>query len=114
MIIAIRYLVTRFFYRIWQFLVHWYGHGFLLFWDKMLSLFESIDQTIALKITLRYFFEPLYRDYTTVGRILGIIFRSGRVIVGVVAYGALGIFAAALYIIWALLPLYILSHAVLP
>ncbi len=114
MLLALRYLVTRFFYRIWQFLVHWYAHGFLLFWEKTLALFAHLDQAIALRITLRYFFEPLYRDYTTLGRVLGVVFRSGRVIVGVFAYGVLGIFAVALYVLWALLPLYILSHALLP
>lgn len=114
MLLAITYLIKRFFYRIWQFLVHWYGRGFLIFWEKTFALFSSIDQTIALKITLRYFFEPLYRDYTTLGRMLGIIFRSGRVIVGAATYGLLGLFAAALYVVWALLPLYVLSHAILP
>ncbi len=114
MLLAIRYLVARFFYRIWQFLVHWYGHGFLLFWEKTFVVFALIDHVIALRITLRYFFEPLYRDYTTLGRVLGIIFRSGRVLLGVVVYAVLGAFALALYVIWAFLPLYILSHALYP
>lgn len=114
MFLAIRYLIFRFFYRIWQFLVHWYGHGFLIFWEKTFVLFAFIDQTIALRITLRYFFEPLYRDYTTLGRMLGIVFRSGRVVVGVVTYGSIGVLAIAFYIIWALFPLYVLSHVLYP
>ncbi len=110
MLLALRYLVSRFFYRIWEFFVHWYAHGFLFFWEKTFALFASIDQVVALRITLRYFFEPLYRDYTTLGRVLGVIFRSGRVVVGAVAYTTLGMIAIALYIVWAFIPPYILLH----
>ena len=110
MLVALQYLVQRFFYRIWEFIAHWYVHGFLLFGKYTVNLLASLDQTIALRITLRYFFEPLYGDYTAIGRIFGVVFRSGRVLVGSLIYIVIAGAALGLYIIWALIPPFILSH----
>ena len=46
----------------------------------------AADQSFAVAITLRHFFEPLYKDYSIVGRVLGIVFRSARVVIGGVCY----------------------------
>ena len=86
---ALTYLVERLFYRVFEFLRHWYVSGSRYLIHSFLSFLEGLDRTIALRITLRHFFEPLYKDYTILGHILGIIFRTGRVIIGSVIYVAL-------------------------
>ncbi len=105
---SIVYLVERFFYRIFQFIYHWYVGGFFWFVRSALNFLEALDRFFALKITLRYLFRPLYQDYTLIGYILGFIFRSGRLIGGGLVYLAVLIVAAGLYAIWAALPVYIL------
>lgn len=77
---------------------------------KFISLLEQLDQTIALRVTLKYFFQPLFKDYTVIGRILGVVFRSGRALLG----GAVYIFAAAIfaigYIIWLAAPIILILY----
>jgi len=97
--------VIRFFYRIADFFHHWYVHGSRRLIHSFLNLFESLDRTFALVITVRYFFVPLYKDYSIVGRILGIMFRSVRVAVGVFVYVILGAACFVVYLVWLLLPL---------
>ncbi len=69
-----------------------------------ISFLERLDRTLAVKVTMRHFFEPLYKDYTILGRILGVIFRSGRVVVGGMVYLFFGIIFLAICLIWLLIP----------
>src|SRR3989344_4716217 len=67
------YLLNRLFFRISDFFHHWYIDGSRAILHRCTSVFESLDQTFALRITLRYFWKPLYGDYSIVGRIFGVI-----------------------------------------
>lgn len=69
------------------------------------------DQSFAVAITLRHFFEPLYKDYSIVGRILGIFFRSVRVLIGGACYLLLALGFAVVYLIWLAIPAIILFYA---
>lgn len=60
-------------------------------------------------MTLKHLFEPLYKDYTIMGRILGPIFRLGRVLVGLVIYIVAGAIFLIFYLFWLLLPLALLA-----
>ena len=104
----IPYLISRFFYRIAEFLRHWYVKSFWIYNHFVISLLEKFDRRLALKITLSHLFEPLYQDRTIVGYILGFIFRSLRLILGVVIYTLLIIAAIAVYFAWLMVPLYII------
>ena len=102
---ALTYLIRRFFYRIFDFFHHWYEDAVRVFNHWVISFYERLDQTFALRITFKYFFQPLYKDYTIVGRILGVIFRSGRIFLGFIVYGFFGLIFLGFYLLWlALLP----------
>lgn len=105
------YLASRFFFRARDFFHHWYVDASRLFFAKFLSLLGDIDKTIALRETLRHFTEPLYKDYSIVGRILGVIFRSGRVVMGVIFYPILGIIFFLCYGAWLSIPALIFLYA---
>ncbi len=107
---SLTYLIGRFFYRISDFFHHWYVDGSKLFFHKFFSFLESLDQTIAIRITLKYFFQPLYKDYTAIGRILGVIFRTGRVLIGAAIYFAISAFFLALYILWLSAPIVLIYY----
>jgi hypothetical protein len=98
------YLIQRFFYRIAAFFRHWYVDGSRAIANKYMVTLEAADQTFAIRITLRHFFEPLYKDYSIIGRILGVIFRTGRVIVGGVVYLLITIMFAVVYLVWLAIP----------
>src|SRR3989338_325613 len=89
------YLVNRFFYRLFDFFHHWYADGSRVFFHHFISFLERLDKKFAVKITLRYFFRPLCGDYTIVGRILGVIFRSGRILIGAALY----LFFSAIFLV---------------
>ncbi len=107
--VALVYLVGRFFWRIGDFFHHWYVHGSRGIAHYFISLLESVDRTMAFKITLRYFFQPLYKDYSVVGRVLGIFFRSGRILIGLIIYLALGFLFLAFYLLWISIPVLIVA-----
>ena len=108
---SVIYILNRFIYRLGDFFHNWYIHGSRNFTHRFVSVLEEIDRTVALKVTLRYFFQPLYKDYTVVGRILGVIFRSGRVLIGFAVYAALTVVFLLIYGVWLVLPPAILFYA---
>jgi hypothetical protein len=107
---ALIYLAHRFFYRVFDFFRHWYADGSRAIGHRFMATLASADQSLALKITLRHFFEPLYKDYTVIGRILGIIFRSGRIAIGAVVYVFLASVFAIVYLIWLFIPVGIILY----
>ncbi len=101
---APNYLVGRFFYRLFDFFHHWYFDASRAFFNYFVNLLENLDETLALGLTLRYFFHPLYRDYTIVGRILGVIFRSMRIVAGFLVYSAITAIFLVIYLFWLVIP----------
>lgn len=102
------YLVSRFLYRIIEFARHWYVKSFHIYFDRVLTMLGALDRSFALKITAKNLFKPLYQDYSIIGYIMGFIFRSFRLIVAAVFYGAILLAATAVYFIWLLIPPYLL------
>lgn len=101
---ALVYLANRLFFRLSDFFHHWYIDGSRAIAHGSVSFLERVDRVIAFRITLRYFFQPLYKDFTFIGRILGVIFRSIRLAIGLVLYMFLGVILAGAYLLWILLP----------
>ncbi len=108
---ALVYIINRFFYLIGDFFHHWYFHATRTMVHGFVSFFENLDRTFAVRITLRHFFEPLYKDYSILGRILGVIFRSGRVLIGGVIYLFFVIIFLGVYLAWLLIPPGIIIYA---
>lgn len=104
------YLVQRLAYRIIDFFHHWYLDGSRAIANKFIVTLEAIDQTFAVKITARHFFEPLYKDYSVIGRIMGVIFRTGRIFIGGVVYLLIAAAFAVFYVVWIALPLGLLWY----
>lgn len=108
------YLAERAFHRIFEFFRHWYIRGFLNFSHKAVEVLEGLDQTFALKITIRNFFAPLFGDYTILGRILGFIFRSGRIFIGSIVYSIVILFFIVAFSFWAFIPVFIIFKIIFP
>ena len=104
------YLIQRLFYRVGDFFHHWYVDGSRTIGNKFIVTLEAADQSFAVKITLRHFFEPLYKDYSVIGRILGVVFRTGRVLVGGVFYLLIALVFAVVYLAWLLVPVVLLWY----
>lgn len=104
------YLIHRFFYLAFEFFHHWYIDGSRALGRWFFNYFLRLDETLALKVTVKYFFQPLYKDYTLMGRILGFVFRPLRILVGLLVYSIVGTVFAFAYLIWVGLPFIILLY----
>jgi hypothetical protein len=105
------YLLNRLFFRASDFFHHWYIDGSRVIWHKFVSAFEALDRTFAFRVTLRYFWKPLYGDYSIIGHIFGFFFRTARLLIGGAIYAALAAVMLALYTVWLFLPFLILFFA---
>lgn len=108
---SVVYLAHRFAYRFTDFFRHWYIDGSRAFGRRFMATLTTADQSFAVAITLRHFFEPLYKDYTLIGRVMGIVFRAIRVAIGAVCYLILALVFAAVYLAWIAIPAAILFYA---
>lgn len=104
------YLAHRLLYRFLDFFHHWYVDGSRAFARRFMRTLSDADRSFAVVVTLRHFFEPLYKDYTIIGRIMGIFFRTARVIIGGIYYLFLVIIFAIAYLIWLAIPVAIIYH----
>lgn len=104
---AFTYIISRFFYRIAEFLRHWYVVGTYRYSDFVMSGLRRMDRTLAWRITLKYLFKPLYGDYSALGYVMGFMFRLMRLLVGGVIYLVVFVVALFVYLLWLLLPAYL-------
>ena len=102
------YLLNRLIFRIKEFLRHWYVKSFFVYIHFVVSQLEKIDRFLAFKITLRHLFQPLYQDKSFLGYILGFILRTARLFIGAIVYLVIFAIAAAIYIIWLAIPIFII------
>lgn len=105
---VIIYLINYFFYRIIEFLRHWYIKSFFLYFQFIVNIFLNLERKFGFKINLKHFFEPLYQDYTLIGFIFGLFFRSLRLFLTFIFYLVVFLFFLIIYIIWLIIPIYLL------
>ncbi len=105
------YLTNRFFHRLFEFVSNWYVSGFYRVSRGLTLILRGMDQTLAVRVTLLNLDQPLYGDYTMMGRVLGFMFRIFRLLAGFVLYGIFIVLGLFVYLFWALLPVFILLYA---
>jgi hypothetical protein len=98
------YLVQRFAYRTIEFLRHWYVRSARIYSNFIITRFERLDRRFAWMVTLKNLFQPLFKDYTIIGYVIGFIFRSVRLIVAGVIYAVFFCIAVFAYLIWLAIP----------
>lgn len=94
------------------FLRNWYEGGFYAFMKFLFFAMERVDKVFALRITMRYFFTPLYNDRTILGYILGVLLRSCRILISLPIYGGVGFIILILMFVWMILPVFIGYHVI--
>ena len=104
---ALVYIVERFSFRISEFFRRWYLGAFSAIFGATIHKLGSLDRSFALKITILNFFKPLYGDESFIGRVLGVLFRSVRIISGLFIYLLIISVSVLVYIIWTLIPVFL-------
>jgi hypothetical protein len=98
------YLIIRIRRSLAGFFRNWYAGGIRFFMSVFIFSIQRVDRVFALKITVRNFFTPLYNDRTVIGYVLGIILRSGRIVVSLPIYGIAGAGVVLAMIVWMGIP----------
>ena len=75
-----------------------------MYFNFVLDQLQRLDYFFAWKITARHLFQPLYRDYSVVGYVLGFFFRSARLALASGVYGVLFALALGCYVVWLIIP----------
>ena len=101
------YLFDRFIYRISHFIRHWYVDSFMSYGRFVIARLEDMDRNIALKVTWRNLFQPMYQERNITGYVLGFIFRSIRLVFGSALYLLVIAIFGGFFLVWACIPLYI-------
>ena len=102
------YLIKRFFYRIFDFLRHWYVKSAKIYSNFVVDRLQKMDRVLAWRVNAKYLFQPLYKDYSLVGHILGFPLRFLRLIGTGLVYIFVFVLAILIYLIWLAIPIVII------
>lgn len=106
------YLLNRALFRTTDFFHHWYVDGSRFIFHFFISLLARLDGFLALGVTARYFFHPLYGDYSVFGRILGVVFRTLRISLAIFVYGVLSVVFVLAYSLWLAAPFAVIFFSI--
>ncbi len=87
-----------------NFLYVWYVKSSRDFWHKEIGFIKGIENDIGVLINLKLLFKPIFGDYSYMGRIIGPIFRLGRVFVGFLIMLISLVVVITVYLLWIILP----------
>jgi len=68
------------------------------------KLIHYLDNKLAVTLMVTYLFTPLYGDHTIVGRTLGFIFRSIRIVIGIITILVFTINFYIILVFWYIFP----------
>jgi hypothetical protein len=94
----------RIFKGISGFLSFWYVRGSQDFWHREVNMIKGVGRDIGVLINLKLIFQPIYGDYSLIGKLIGPIFRLCRVFFGILLAIFLSFLIIACYALWLLLP----------
>jgi hypothetical protein len=97
-------LPVNFIRGIFNFFYFWYFSSSKSFWRKEISFMKGIERDIGVFINLKLLFQPIFGDYSYMGRVIGPIFRLGRVLLGFIIMAISIIVILIIYTIWIILP----------
>ena len=87
-----------------NFFCFWYVQSSKDFWNREISFIRGIERDIGVMINLKLITQPIFGDYSYMGRIIGPIFRLGRVLIGTIIMTASIFVVIIIYLIWIILP----------
>lgn len=97
-------LPERFARGIIKFFYFWYAQSSKDFWNKEIEFLKGVERDIGVIINLKLITQPIFSDYTYMGRFLGPIFRLCRVIIGLIIMAVSIAAVIIVYLFWIILP----------
>ena len=97
-------LPVKFIKGIKQFFWFWYVQSSRDFWRREIAFLKQVERDIGVMINLKLITQPIFGDYSYLGRVIGPIFRLGRVLIGFIIMAASIFVVVLIYLIWIILP----------
>lgn len=92
----------------------WYVQGTFDFWNKEAAFLRAVERDVGFIVHVKHIADPLFGDYTLMGRFIGFIFRIGFIIFGFSITAASVAAVVSLYLLWMIIPpitfFYLLSN----
>lgn len=83
----------------------WYWDSLKTFWRTWKNSILYLEEDLAVGLMWKLLFVPLFHDSTIMGRILSLLFRLTRILIGLLAFFLATILIILLAMTWLLLPL---------
>lgn len=87
-----------------NFFYFWYVQGTLDFWNKEAAFLRAVERDVGFIVHIKHIADPLFGDYTFLGRIIGFFFRIGFILFGFFVTAISIIFVVGLYLLWIFIP----------
>jgi|GEM_PF-1244891 hypothetical protein len=87
-----------------DFIVFWYWRSSKDFWQREVNFIKRTERDIGILINLKLILQPIYSDYTFIGRLIGPFFRLFRVLLGCVCVVFFSFLIVVIYLLWLVLP----------
>jgi len=97
-------LPFRFLKGIFNFVVFWYVKSSKEFWRQEIAFVRKVESDIGILVNLKLITQPIFGDYSAMGKIIGPIFRLCRVFIGsaIVIISLMVIIVS--YVVWLIMP----------
>ncbi len=95
-----------------SFFEHWYVRGFRVWWNFVAHSISQFDRSYGWRVTGAHLFEPLYKDFSAVGYLLGVPFRIGRFFAGLLFYVLFLFVSATIFLVWLCVPAYLIMRII--
>lgn len=82
----------------------WYPEALVFFIRTFKNLILYLEEDLGVGLMLKLLFVPLFHDSSWIGGILSFIFRSSRILIGLLAFILIGLLAFIIGVIWFFLP----------
>ncbi|MFA5933532.1 MAG: ATP-dependent Clp protease ATP-binding subunit [Microgenomates group bacterium] len=92
----------------------WYPESLIFFVRTLRNLFLLLEEDFAVGLMLKLLFVPLFHDASITGRLLSILFRISRILLGVFAFIFATFFVFFIAVSWFVLPVlcFIISNEI--
>ncbi|NMB92344.1 MAG: hypothetical protein GYA31_01830 [Parcubacteria group bacterium] len=108
------YFLKRLAFYCLSFVDTYFRGGFNFFNTLYWQLFFSLERRLSFIVSIRYFFVPLWQEYSVASYMLSIPIRIFKIIIGAISLGIFSLIFWCFYLVWIIAPFYLLIKIIVP
>jgi hypothetical protein len=107
------YFLKRLLFYCLNFIETYFRGGFNFFNTLYWQLFFNLEKHFSMIVNIRYFFVPLWQEYSVAAYMLSIPIRIFKIVIGGISLGIFSIIFWFIYLIWMSAPFYLLIRIII-